>query len=44
MFFSTRKDGSGLGLSISREIIRMHRGKLLVSSRQGAGTSFMVLL
>ncbi len=43
-FFSTRKGGSGLGLSISREIIRMHRGKLLVASREGEGTVFTIVL
>lgn len=43
-FFSTRKGGSGLGLSISREIIRAHRGKLLVASREGEGTVFTIVL
>lgn len=43
-FFTTRKGGSGLGLSVSREIIRLHRGQIRVKSRPGEGTSFEVLL
>jgi len=34
-FFTTKETGSGIGLSISREIMRQHNGKLLVSSRPG---------
>lgn len=43
-FFSTRKGGSGMGLGITREIIRMHRGKIQVTSRVGNGTSFTLQL
>ena len=31
-FFTTRKDGSGIGLSLSRQIMRLHRGNLTVYS------------
>ena len=37
-FFTTRKGGSGLGLSISREIMRLHRGTIHIHSTVGAGT------
>nr|NQU92367.1 GHKL domain-containing protein [Bacteroidota bacterium] len=43
-FFSTRKGGSGLGLSISREIIRLHRGTIEVQSIEAEGTTFAVVL
>lgn len=42
---STRKfGGSGLGLSIVREIIVSHRGKIFVESDEGQGTTFLVLM
>lgn len=39
-FFSTKKHGSGIGLSLSRQIISLHGGTLKVSSQEGKGTSF----
>jgi CheY-like chemotaxis protein len=42
---STRRfGGSGLGLSIVREIILAHRGKIFVESEEGKGTSFQILV
>lgn len=43
-FFSTKPEGSGIGLSLSRQIIRNHGGQLSVSSEQGKGTRFRILL
>ena len=43
-FFSTKKNGSGIGLSLSREIVKMHRGSLQVQSQEGEGSAFTVLL
>lgn len=37
-FFTTKKEGSGIGLSISRQIIRNHNGELKIISRQENGT------
>jgi len=34
-FYSTKESGSGIGLSISREIMRQHGGALLVNSKPG---------
>jgi two-component system nitrogen regulation sensor histidine kinase NtrY len=31
-FFTTRRDGTGIGLSLSRQIMRMHNGDITVSS------------
>ncbi len=37
-FFSTRKGGTGIGLSLSRQIMRLHRGDLVASSEPGQMT------
>ncbi|MFH1194915.1 MAG: ATP-binding protein [bacterium] len=39
-FFSTKKEGSGVGLSISRQIIRAHGGNIRVSSVPNKDTVF----
>lgn len=39
-FFSTKKDGSGIGLSISRQIMRLHKGELTAESSPGELTVF----
>jgi signal transduction histidine kinase len=39
-FYSTRKDGSGIGLSLSRQIMRMHRGDLTARSTPDVETVF----
>jgi two-component system nitrogen regulation sensor histidine kinase NtrY len=39
-FFTTRKNGSGIGLSISRQIMRAHGGNLTVHSIPGKETVF----
>ncbi len=39
-FFTTRKEGSGIGLSLSRQIMRAHKGGLTVSSIPGKDTVF----
>ena len=44
-FFSTKgKDNSGLGLSISKEIITRHKGTINVESELGNGTTFIIEL
>lgn len=42
-FFSTKKNGNGIGLSISREIVKLHNAKLHVQSQEKAGSAFTVL-
>lgn len=39
-FYSTKKDGSGIGLSLSRQIMRLHRGSLSAQSSPGDRTVF----
>ena len=43
-FFTTKKGGSGIGLSLSRQIIRAHKGNLKVSSKLGEGSVFEITL
>ena len=39
-FFTTKKKGSGIGLSLSRQIMRQHKGSLTVNSEIGTGSEF----
>jgi signal transduction histidine kinase len=43
-FFTTKPQGSGLGLSISRQIIEEHGGELTWANRPGGGAMFTILL
>jgi signal transduction histidine kinase len=43
-FATTKKRGVGLGLYTCREIVRANGGRIEVSSEQGAGTTFRVVL
>ncbi|HEY9487210.1 MAG TPA: ATP-binding protein [Chryseosolibacter sp.] len=41
-FYTTKKTGSGIGLSLSRQIMRQHQGTLTVKSTVGKGTEFFM--
>ena len=43
-FFSTKAEGTGLGLTLSREIVEAHGGRLELRSREGGGTEVRVWL
>lgn len=43
-FFSTKSGGSGIGLSISHRIMRLHGGDLTVNSLPGVHTEFRMKL
>ncbi|MGX9292996.1 ATP-binding protein [Bacillus sp. A015] len=43
-FFSTKKEGTGLGLTICATILKDHHGRMEVSSELGKGTAFHIYL
>ena len=43
-FFTTKKEGLGVGLAISRSIVDAHHGELKCEPREGGGTVFIVSL
>src|SRR5437868_10022019 len=43
-FYTTKGDGTGLGLSLARRIIEDHHGRIDVTSTVGTGTTFAVVL
>lgn len=42
-FFTTKKKGSGIGLSLSKQIMRRHKGNIQVRSTLGVGTTFKLI-
>ncbi len=42
-FFTTKKKGSGIGLSLSKQIMRRHKGNIQVKSELGKGTTFKLI-
>ena len=44
LFYSTKENGTGLGLPIAERIINMHGGEIQVESQEGKGTTFSILL
>lgn len=43
-FYTTKKTGSGIGLSLSRQILQQHGGSLTATSEVGEGTTFVMAL
>jgi len=41
-FFSTRKTGSGIGLSLCKQIMLLHKGNIQVQSTEGVGSAFVM--
>ena len=44
LFFTTKKNGSGLGVSLSNEIIKAHNGEIIYTSKENIGTKVVVKL
>jgi len=42
-FYTTKKNGSGIGLSLSKSILRKHGGNLIVNSIPGKTTTFSLI-
>ncbi len=42
-FFTSKKTGSGIGLSLSRQIMQMHKGTISVRSKPGEGAIFTMI-
>jgi signal transduction histidine kinase len=43
-FFTTKTQGTGLGLAVTHKIIQEHDGKIKVESKGGGGTAFRIYL
>ena len=45
-FFTTKgpREGAGLGLSVTKNIVAMHKGLIEIMSREGKGTRVMITL
>ncbi|MBN2637670.1 MAG: GHKL domain-containing protein [Bacteroidales bacterium] len=42
-FFTSKENGSGIGLSLSRQIMQMHKGSISVRSKYGKGSTFLLV-
>ncbi|MBK8920840.1 MAG: GHKL domain-containing protein [Saprospirales bacterium] len=43
-FFTTKNQGTGIGLSLCRQIVQLHKGSLSVVSKPGEGAAFLIRL
>jgi PAS domain S-box-containing protein len=43
-YFTTKESGSGLGLTLVFKIIKEHKGEITVSSKEGKGSNFQIML
>ena len=44
MFYTTKKNGSGIGVPLCREIIKLHNGKFSIYSKENVGTKIIINL
>jgi nitrogen fixation/metabolism regulation signal transduction histidine kinase len=43
-FFTTRKNGSGIGLAITKQILQLHHADIHFTTERGKGTAFFIVL
>lgn len=43
-FFTTKKDGTGVGLSLARQVVLAHKGSISVGDRDGGGALFRIVI
>jgi signal transduction histidine kinase len=43
-FFTTKKEGTGVGLSLARQVVLAHRGAISVGEREGGGALFRIVI
>jgi two-component system nitrogen regulation sensor histidine kinase NtrY len=43
-FFTTRKNGSGIGLALTKQILQLHQADILFRTEYGLGTEFIIVL
>ena len=44
VFYTTKKQGTGLGLAFSKEVIELHKGTLKIKSEENKGTEICIRL
>jgi signal transduction histidine kinase len=44
LYFTTKKEGSGIGLAMTYRIVQLHHGQIEVESKPGSGTTFVLRL
>jgi signal transduction histidine kinase len=43
-FFTTKQEGTGVGLSLARQVVLAHRGSISVGDREGGGALFRIVI
>ena len=43
-FFTTRKNGSGIGLALTKQILHLHQAEILLKSEVGKGSEFIIVI
>ena len=43
-FFTTKQEGTGVGLSLARQVVLAHRGAINVVDREGGGALFRIVI
>ena len=43
-YFTTKQDGTGLGLALVRQTIEAHKGSITVAETPGGGATFSIVL